>query len=128
MKTCHHCQKEDPDDFNYCRYCGVAIGYTPATKPKNIWKRIPAWAWIIIFDGGVAGILIATVGSFVATATIEGIASMLLLILGVIGFGIVPLLKPEQIGNFGRAIGSCFFCINGCVNRPNWKLHLQYTC
>lgn len=115
MKTCHHCQKENPDDFNYCRYCGAEIATIQANKPKNVWKRIPSWAWIIIFVAGIAGGLFAIIGSFVAISTIEGVASMLFLVLGVIGFGLVPLRKPEQTGSVARAIGLSFFALMGAT-------------
>lgn len=119
MKTCTHCQKDNPDDFKHCRYCGAEIMGIPANKPNSIWKRIPAWAWIIIIVACIAGVLFALIGSFIAVATLEGVASIILLVLGVIGFGIAPLRKPENPGSFTRAIGLSFFALMGAtVDQP----------
>ncbi|MFZ1632986.1 MAG: zinc ribbon domain-containing protein [Chitinophagales bacterium] len=119
MKTCTHCQKDNPDDFKHCRYCGAEIMGIPANKPNSIWKRIPAWAWIIIIVACIAGVLFVLIGSFIAVATLEGVASIILLVLGVIGFGIAPLRKPENPGSFTRAIGLSFFALMGAtVDQP----------
>lgn len=115
MKTCTHCHKDNPDDFNYCRYCGADLTYVSVNKVKSFWKKIPAWAWIIIIVAAVAGILFALIGSFIAVTTIEGIASIVLLVLGIIGFGVAPLRKPENPGSFTRAIGLSFFALMGAT-------------
>jgi len=49
----------------------------------------------------------------VATATIEGIASMLLLILGVIGFGIVPLPNRSKLAILAVQLVHAFFALTG---------------
>jgi hypothetical protein len=115
MKTCDHCRKENPDDFKHCRNCGARLEDVSIDKPKSWRKRIPSWAWILIFVAGIAGIIFAIIGSFIAISTIEGVASLVLLIAGLIGFGIIPLRKPEQTAAIGRAVGLSFFALMGAT-------------
>lgn len=76
---------------------------------------MPAWVWILLIVGGIAALILTLIGSFIAIATLEGVASMVLLICGVIGFGVVPLRKPEKPGSFARAIGLSFFALMGAT-------------
>lgn len=115
MKTCDQCGKENPDDFKHCRYCGAYLENISIDKPKSWRKRIPSWAWILIFVAGIGGILFAIIGSFIAISTIEGVASLALLIAGIIGFGIIPLRKVEQTQAIGRAVGLSFFALMGAT-------------
>ena len=62
----------------------MAFSKPPATSR---WKRIPSWGWILILVVGVIGLIAFFIGSFVAIATIEGVASAVMLIAGMIGFG-----------------------------------------
>lgn len=112
MKSCPYCRRENPDDLSCCRYYGDDITQAPAA-PNSIWKRLPAWIYIILIVGGIAALVFAIIGSFIALATIEGVASMVLLVLGIIGFGVLPLRKPENAGSFTRAIGLSFFALMG---------------
>lgn len=126
MKTCPQCTKQNPEDFKYCRYCGAEILFVPSSGKKSFWKNIPAWAWIIIIVASIAAGLFAIIGSFVAVATIEGVASLVLLVLGVIGFGVAPLRKPENAGNFARALGLSFFALMGAtVDQPGNIIYNQ---
>jgi hypothetical protein len=78
-----------------------------------VWKRLPSWAWILIIVGSVIGLIAILIGSFVGISTIEGFASLILLVFGVIGFGVYPLRKPEKVSPFARAIGLSFFALMG---------------
>lgn len=113
MKTCTNCLRSNPDDYNYCRYCGADIRYAEPEKSRSIWKRLPAWVWVILMVGGIIGIWFLLVGSFLAITTIEGVASMVLLILGAIGFGVVPLRAPDGDNRIARGIGLAFFALMG---------------
>jgi len=113
MKVCTQCKKENPDDFKHCRYCGAELAIATNTNSKSFWNKLPSWAWILIFVGGIIIGLGFIIGSFVAIATIEGIASLILLTLGMIGFGILPLRKPQTTGAMFRAIGISFFALMG---------------
>ena len=115
MKVCVQCKKENPDDFKHCRYCGAELIVATNLNSKSFWKKLPSWAWILIFVGGLIIGLGLIIGSFVAIATIEGIASLILLTLGMIGFGILPLRKPEASGAKFRAIGISFFALMGAT-------------
>ncbi len=112
MKTCNNCLRSNPDDFNHCRYCGADIRYAEPVK-RPFWKRLPAWVLVLLIVGGLIGIWFLLVGSFLAISTIEGVASMVLLILGAIGFGVVPLRAPDGDNNVFRAIGLAFFALMG---------------
>ncbi|HMU70580.1 MAG TPA: zinc ribbon domain-containing protein [Chitinophagales bacterium] len=115
MKTCPHCHNENPVDFSYCRYCGNALNGVPENKPKSIWKRLPAWVWIILIVGGIAALILTLIGSFIAIATMEGVASIVILICGIVGFGVIPLRRPDRAGSFARAIGLSFFALMGAT-------------
>ncbi|MFN0274115.1 MAG: hypothetical protein ACKVPJ_00090 [Chitinophagales bacterium] len=115
MKTCPHCKKENSSDFEYCRYCGNPIQFVPNDKPKTFWKKIPSWAWVLIFLAGGILMIGFFIGSFVALTTLEGFASGALLIAGIVGFGIVPLRKPEEPDALMRGIGIAFFALMGAT-------------
>jgi len=115
MKVCIQCKKENPDDFKHCRYCGAKLVATTKPNSKSFWNKLPSWAWILIFVVGIIIGLGFIIGSFVAIATIEGIASLVLLTLGMIGFGILPLRKPQTTGAMFRAIGISFFALMGAT-------------
>ncbi len=55
------------------------------------------------------------IGSFVGIATIEGFASLVILIFGIVGFGLVPLRKPEKPSPITRGIGLAFFALMGAT-------------
>lgn len=114
MIVCNNCAKENPDDFTYCRYCGNQLSLSIKSKQK-FWKRLPAWAWIIILVGGGIGIIVLMIGSTIALATIEGFASAIFLIVGAFSFGVVPLRRPEKTASFARAIGLAFFALMGAT-------------
>lgn len=126
-----YCQKENPSDFSYCRYCGADIRDVPDVK-GSFWKRLPAWAWIIIMVAGIGGLFFGVIATFIGVATIEGIASIILLTLGIIGFGVVPLRRPEKPSGFARAIGLGFFALMGAtVDQPGNLLYnkpVEYAC
>ena len=113
MKNCPSCKKENPDDFEHCRYCGFPLQNAGSKLPSNFWKRLPSWAWILIIVGGIIGLIALLIGSFVGIATIEGFASLILLGCGIIGFGVYPLRKPEALNPFARGIGLAFFALMG---------------
>lgn len=112
MRVCSFCGKVNPDDAGYCNKCGNTMAFSLPEKKAWI-KRIPAWAWIFIIVAGIIALIGFFVGSFFAIATIDGVASAVLLIAGMIGFGVTPLRKPEQTAGFLRAIGLSFFALMG---------------
>lgn len=119
MKSCTYCKRDNPDDSSYCRYCGNPIQDAPIHHNHSIWKKLPSWAWILIIVGSIAALIAILIGSFVGIATIEGFASIILLALAVIGFGLIPLRKPEKPGAFARALGLSFFALMGAtVDQP----------
>ncbi|MFN3939265.1 MAG: zinc-ribbon domain-containing protein [Chitinophagales bacterium] len=127
MITCTSCNKENPDDFKYCRYCGNPLLTSHKSARKSFWKKLPAWAWVLIIVGGIIVIVGLIIGSFVALSTVEGFASAVLLLLGAIGFGVSPLRKPENVPSLYRAVGLVFFALmgasidqpgNGIYNKP----------
>lgn len=115
MKTCNNCQKENPDDFKFCRYCGSTLFNASSEGARSIWKKIPSWSWIIIFVLAIGGVIVAILGSFIALATIEGVASIVLLICGIVGFGVIPLRRPSNMGNFGKGVFIAFFALMGAT-------------
>jgi hypothetical protein len=112
MRVCSLCGKVNPDDADYCNKCGNTMAFSLPEKKSWI-RRIPSWAWILIIVGGIVGLIAFFIGSFFALTTIEGIASAVLLIAGMIGFGVTPLRRPENTAGFARAIGLSFFALMG---------------
>lgn len=115
MKNCPSCKKDNPDDFDFCRYCGFPLQNAEPSAPKTFWKRLPSWAWILIIMSSIIGILALLIDSFVGLATIEGFASLIFLACGIFGFGIYPLRKPETNNALIRGIGLAFFAFMGAT-------------
>ncbi len=113
MIECSECQKPNPDDFKFCRYCGASLLSTTHKVKKSIWSKLPSWAWVLIFVGGIILVIGIIIGSFVAIATIEGVASLILLTCGMIGFGVLPLRKPEKNGAMFTGVALAFFALMG---------------
>jgi len=119
MKDCPGCKKANPDDLEFCRYCGRPLPPAPFVPPKKPRRRLPSWVWILIIIAGAAGLIGLLIGSFVGIAMVEGFASVILLLCGIVGFGIYPLRKPEKANPFTRAIGLSFFALMGAaVDQP----------
>ncbi|MEZ5015025.1 MAG: zinc ribbon domain-containing protein [Chitinophagales bacterium] len=114
MQKCTHCGTVNPMDARYCKSCGNPMTFAIAAK-RSFFKRLPSWAWILIIVAGIALGLFLIIGGFVALATVEGVASLVLLTAGLIGFGIIPLRKPEPAVAFTRAIGISFFALMGAT-------------
>lgn len=119
MITCNHCNKENPDDFTYCRYCGNLLEYSKTAIKKSFWKKLPSWAWILILAGGIIGMIAIIILFFVAISTIEGVASIMLLAIALVTFGIIPLRKPIITNNFFKGLSIGFFALMGAtIDQP----------
>lgn len=115
MKICSHCNKKNPDATNYCLKCGNDMKFIVAIPArKSIWSMLPSWAWIFIGLAAIALFLAIIIGGFVALATIEGVASILLLAAGIICFGVFSG-KPATWPAVMRAIGVGFFALMGAT-------------
>lgn len=119
MKTCPNCRRENPTDFDYCRYCGYALQFIEEEAPKSFWKKIPSWAWILIFVAGLLAVIALFVGSFFALSMLEGFASLLFLIGGLAVFGVIPLRKPQYTSPIVRAVMLAFYALMGAtIDQP----------
>lgn len=93
MRKCINCSKENPDDASYCYKCGhylpASTLATPPPAPRKTWySRIPVLGWIVLGLLAIAGFLGLMIGGFWAVATVEGIASIIFLAVGVFLFGV----------------------------------------
>lgn len=119
MILCSYCNKENADDFSYCRYCGNNLAGSQRSRSTSFWKKLPSWAWIPILGGGIIAMIAMIIFSFVAIATIEGVASLIILAISIVAFGIFPLRRPLVQGNFWRALTLLFLGLMGAsVDQP----------
>lgn len=81
---------------------------------RSFWSRLPSWAWIFIGLGAIALFIGIIIGGFVGLATIEGFASSIFLIVGVICFRVFSGTPPSKIP-LVRAIMVGFFALMGAT-------------
>jgi hypothetical protein len=115
MKICTHCGKQNPGDASYCYACGNPVKNSFVLPQKtSFWSRLPSWAWIFIGLAAIALLLGFIIGGFWALANVEGIASLIFLVAGVVCFGVFsgrPATWPPLL----RAIGIGFFALMGAT-------------
>jgi amino acid transporter len=115
MKTCSRCNTSNPDHAKYCLQCGTLLGPSatpPSPRKKNFIHRIPVLGWIFIGLAAIALGLGAIIGSFWAVGTVSGVASIVFLIIGFIGFG-VHRRGTFTSDKFFRAIAIGFYALMG---------------
>lgn len=76
-------------------------------------EKIPSFLWIPIIVGAIALFIGAWLGFFYGIGYVEGFGSLIILVLGWIGFRVGNNSKDLEIGNFGIAIGITFFALMG---------------
>lgn len=90
----------------------------PPTKP-SFFSKIPSIAWVIIIPAVIAGGLAIIIGTFFGLATIEGFASMLLLVAGFFCFRGLSSDNGSPIDPFTLAISIVFFALMGMsIDQP----------
>ncbi len=117
MRTCVNCNKENPDDASYCYKCGHYLASSslvdPALSPRKKWySRIPVLGWIGLGLIAIAAFLGVIIGGFWAVATVEGIASLIFLSVGIFLFGVFRKGVFTQNKIF-RAIAIGFWALMG---------------
>lgn len=112
--VCNNCKKKNPDDFQYCRYCGNHLVLQQVQKRKKIWQRLPSWALIILAVAGIVLFIIGIQVFFIGVTSVSGFASILFLIGGIFLFGLFRKSKPE-ISTGVKAIMIGFFAFMGAT-------------
>jgi ribosomal protein L40E len=119
MKICRRCAKENPGSAIYCLKCGNFLGKKesePGSK-KNWIKKIPVLGWILIGLATIGLGLALIIGGFWALATVEGVASIIFLLVGIVAFGVYrkgTFTRDKLV----RAIAIGFFALMGaCVDQ-----------
>lgn len=92
-----------------------------ASKPASFWSKIPSIVWVIILPAGLALFVGGIIFLFWALATVEGVASIALLIAGFLSFGAlsspifagVPNKADTGGGPIILAMGVVFFALMG---------------
>lgn len=87
----------------------------PIKKPEGFLSKMPSIVWVIVIPLILFGFIAAMIGGFWAMATVEGVASVLLLLaaITVIGFGNQFEAKSGKTNTIIRAVGITFFAIMG---------------
>lgn len=94
------------------------IPQQPPTKSSFI-SKIPSIAWVIIIPAGIAGVLAIIIGTFFGLATIEGFASMILLVVGFFCFRGLSSGDGGPVGSFVLAMSIVFFALMGMsIDQP----------
>jgi hypothetical protein len=116
MKKCSRCKKSNPDDAKYCLQCGNYLSASNIIEPKKTnrsWmKKIPTLGWIGIGIVALALSLGIIIGGFWALASVEGVASLLFLLSGILVFGVYRKGVFTKI-KLIRAIAIGFFALMG---------------
>lgn len=90
----------------------------PPNKP-SFFSKIPSIAWVIIIPATIAAGLAIIIGAFVGLATIEGFASMILLVAGFFCFRGLSDPQYGQVGSFSLAMSIVFFALMGMsIDQP----------
>lgn len=111
---CPSCKKDNPADFAYCRYCGMPLQRGEIKSKNNIWSKLPAWAWILLFAAGVVLVIGSIILFFSGIATVSGFASILFLVGGVFYFGLFSRSKPDM-STPAKALLIGFFAFMGAT-------------
>lgn len=115
MKTCSHCNKQNPPNATYCYQCGNSLKFATAVPLKqSIWSRLPSWAWIFIGVGAILLFILFIIGSFYSLAHWEGFASLIFLAIGVFIFRVFSGTRPSKNVAL-RAIMIGFFALMGAT-------------
>lgn len=117
MKTCTHCGKINPTDTSYCYSCRNPLKQSATIVfplKRSFWSKLPSWVWILIGLGAIALFIGIIIGGFIGLATIEGFASIIFLIIGIVCFRVFSGTRPSKIP-LVRAIMIGFFALMGAT-------------
>lgn len=78
-------------------------------------EKIPSFLWIPLIIGAIALFFGAVLAFFFGIGYVEGFGSLLLLVLGWIGFRIGNNSDDLKLGSFGIALGITFFALMGAA-------------
>ncbi len=91
----------------------------PHDQKPSFLSKIPSIAWIITVLATLAAGIGIIIGTFLGIATIEGFASMILLVAGYFYFRGLSSPVGEQTGSFVLAISIIFFALMGMsIDQP----------
>lgn len=92
-------------------------------QKKNLKDRIPSFVWVLIMVGGIILLIGSIIGLFFLLANVEGVASVIFLVLGILGAGFFSKSPPVK-NSFGIAIFVGFFALMGAsVDQPGNYLY-----
>ena len=88
------------------------------SKPSFL-SKIPSFAWVILLPLGLAIVIGSIIAAFFGVAMIEGLASMIFLVIGYFCFRGLSSPTAEPINSFILAISIVFFALMGMsVDQP----------
>jgi hypothetical protein len=76
-------------------------------------EKIPSFLWIPIIVGSIALVIGGMLAFFYGIGYIEGFGSIMILVLGWLGFRVGHNSDDLQMGSFGIALGITFFALMG---------------
>jgi hypothetical protein len=85
----------------------------------SIWNRLPSFVWIILIVGGIIALILGVIGTFYALSSIEGVASVLMLVVAWVvirtGSSYSPKATEQQSSGSSivTAMGISFFALMG---------------
>lgn len=75
--------------------------------------KIPSFVWLLIIVGAIGLFIGAILTFFYGIGYVEGFGSLILLVLGWIGFRVGNNSSDSDVGGFGVALGIAFFALMG---------------
>lgn len=81
---------------------------------KIDFSRLPSIVWILIFIGAIVGFIGAIIGSFYVMTHVEGVVSLIFLIIGYFVFkGLSSEMVQGGVGSFMVAVAVTFYALMG---------------
>lgn len=120
MISCSHCNHSNPTASKYCSHCGNWLGDSPSESKqpsKSLFSRMPSWLSAIIAILTVFAFIAFIVLLIASMSTFEGVASLIFLAIGIIGFIVFPLRRKVKSTAGKSMLGAVvvFYALMGAV-------------
>ncbi len=106
MTICSHCNKEVSPNARYCSFCGNPVFLKGS---DNMIKKLPSWVRIFLLSGGIILFMGGSVFFVISTNSVEGLASIIFLIIGFFAFRVIT----NSDGAVPKGLGIVLFVVIG---------------
>lgn len=122
MYACQHCGKRTAPERKDCVHCGYPLPPDGA-RAQGKTRELPSLVWLLIILGGIVAFIGAMIGGVVLISTVEGVASIGLLIIAFLAARVWSGERPQSPPAV-RALGLAFFALMGmALDQPGNVLY-----